>query len=242
MMKWLKGIINVSLLVGLGFLLSFTEQQQQNLPCQGVSIQLEDELTSFISRGEILLLLNGLVDSVEGLPLSELPLYEIELTIEQHALIAEAEAYVLPDGALEVVLKQKEPMVRLQHQSGKEFYLTEEGQPFPLSQIYTQRVLVANGHIADSDDVAAVARLSALIVKDDFWKAQITQVYLNEAKELELIPRVGNHTILLGKAEDLEEKLEKLMLFYTKGVPQTGWNSYRLINLKYKDQIVCVKR
>ena len=48
--------------------------------------------------------------------------------------------------------------------------------------------------------------------------------------------------ILLGSVELLEKKMEKLMLFYTKGVSQTGWNNYQLINLKYKNQIVCVKR
>lgn len=242
MMQWLKGILNASVLVGLAFLLSFTEKQQESLACKGVSIQLDNEATSFINRGEVLLILNSLVDSVEGLPLSELPLYEIEQTIEQHALVATAEAYVLPNGSLRISLKQKEPIVRVKNTSDKEFYLTDEAKPFPLSRNYTERVLIANGYVEDSTDVAAIAQIASFIVKDAFWKAQITQLYMNESKEIELIPRVGNHTILLGKAELLEEKMEKLMLFYTKGVSQTGWNNYQLINLKYKNQIVCVKR
>ena len=61
-------------------------------------------------------------------------------------------------------------------------------------------------------------------------------------KEIELIPRVGNHIILLGSEEEMEAKFEKLMLFYKKGVQQTGWNQYSIINLKYKNQLVCVKR
>jgi len=40
----------------------------------------------------------------------------------------------------------------------------------------------------------------------------------------------------------LEEKFENLKLFYSEGVKQTGWRKYKEINLKYKNQIVCVKR
>ena len=68
------------------------------------------------------------------------------------------------------------------------------------------------------------------------------QLHINENKEVELIPRVGNHVILLGGEEEMEEKFEKLLLFYQKGIQQTGWNKYSIINLKYKNQLVCVKR
>jgi cell division protein FtsQ len=241
-MSWLKNIAYVILVGGLAFLLGFTEQQQEALPCAGVKIQLNNEVESFVTRGEVIHILNSIVDSLSGLPTKELPLYEMEKTIEQHGLIEDAEVFVLPSGELQVELTQKKPIVRVQNISDNEFYVTMDGNPFPLSRNYTQRVLIANGHIADSVDVAQVTKLSRYIVQDAFWKSQIIQVYLNENKEFELIPRVGNHTILLGGLEEMEEKFEKLMLFYQKGVQQTGWNNYSLINLKYKNQLVCVKR
>ena len=70
----------------------------------------------------------------------------------------------------------------------------------------------------------------------------IVQIYVDEKNNVELIPRVGNHNIILGDASDLENKLEKLMIFYKKGLSKTGWNEYSTINLKYKNQIVCTKR
>lgn len=241
-MNWLKNIVYLILFGGLVVLLGFTEQQQDALPCAGVQIQVNNEAESFVTRGEVIHILNSIVDSLSGLPIKELPLYEMEKTIEQHGLIENAEVFVLPSGELQVEFTQKKPIVRVQNRSGKEFYITMDGSPFPLSRNYTQRVLIANGHIADSIDLARLTKLSAYIVQDDFWKAQITQIYLNENKEFELVPRVGNHTILLGGLEEMESKFEKLMLFYQKGVQQTGWNNYSLINLKYKNQLVCVKR
>lgn len=241
-MKWLKNILNVLLLGTLFFLLGFTAVQQEEYPCQGVSIVLEDETSSFVTKGEVLLIINSLVDSIEGLPLKELPLYEIEKTIEQHALIKSAEAFILPNGELNVRLEQKQPVVRVQNGQGKSYYLDVEGKPFPLSRNYTERLMIANGNIMDSMDVAAVSKVANHIHQDEFLSAQIMQLHMNENKEIELIPRVGNHIILLGSVVEMEDKFDKLMLFYRKGVQQTGWNQYSIINLKYKDQLVCVKR
>jgi cell division protein FtsQ len=36
----------------------------------------------------------------------------------------------------------------------------------------------------------------------------------------------------------MEKKFENLRLFYEKGLPQVGWNTYREIDISYEDQIV----
>ena len=241
-MRWLINIFNASLICGLIFLLAFTSVKQDSSPCNGVTIKLENEATSFVTKGEVLQIINSLVDSIDGLPLDELPLYEMEKTIEQHALIKTAEVFVLPNGQLIVKVKEKEPVVRLQNTQGKSYYLDEEGNLFPLSSNHTQRIMIANGNITDSVDVSVISKISNYIHQNEFWKAQIMQLHINANKEVELIPRVGNHIILLGSEEEMEEKFEKLLLFYQKGIQQTGWNKYSIINLKYKNQLVCVKR
>ena len=60
--------------------------------------------------------------------------------------------------------------------------------------------------------------------------------------DIELIPRVGNQRIILGDADSLEKKMTNLLLFYKKAMPQVGWDTYRTINIKYTNQIVCEKR
>lgn len=83
--------------------------------------------------------------------------------------------------------------------------------------------------------------LATFINEDKFWKAQIEHVYVTNDKEFELIPRVGNHRIVLGNVEDIEEKFNKLMFFYKDAVNVVDCNEYRTINLKFKDQIICTK-
>ncbi|MFM9007627.1 MAG: cell division protein FtsQ, partial [Bacteroidota bacterium] len=84
---------------------------------------------------------------------------------------------------------------------------------------------------------------TALAVEaDTFWSANTEQLYVNENQELELIPRLGQHRILLGDTTDLSDKLERMRIFYLQGLNKTGWDKYELINLKYKNQVVCTKR
>ena len=61
-------------------------------------------------------------------------------------------------------------------------------------------------------------------------------------QEVELVPRVGNHRIMLGTLEGFEEQLAYLKLFYEQAIPKMGWEKYSMINLKYKNQIVCTKK
>ena len=68
------------------------------------------------------------------------------------------------------------------------------------------------------------------------------QIFVHPDNEVELIPRVGNHRIMLGTFEGFEEKLDKLQLFYEQAIPKVGWEKYSIINLKYKNQIVCTKK
>ena len=89
------------------------------------------------------------------------------------------------------------------------------------------------------DDAFKIARF---VRQDKFLNAQIEQLFVNKELDWVLIPKVGNHTIVLGSAEDLEAKFKKLKLFYKKAMKNIGWDKYRTINLKYKNQVVCTKK
>ena len=60
--------------------------------------------------------------------------------------------------------------------------------------------------------------------------------------EIQLVPRVGDHLLILGTADNVESKLERLMNFYEKGLDNVGWNKYRSVSVAYENQVVCKKR
>ena len=68
-----------------------------------------------------------------------------------------------------------------------------------------------------------------------------SQVYINSEKDVDLVTRVGNHTVKMGSLEGYENKLNKLYAFYKNALPLEGWNKYSVINLKYGNQVICKK-
>ena len=73
-------------------------------------------------------------------------------------------------------------------------------------------------------------------------RVPILRINVLPGKEIELIPRVGNHIIYLGKLEHFEDKLGRLKTFYEKGLNQVGWNKYSRISLEFGNQIICTKK
>jgi cell division protein FtsQ len=84
---------------------------------------------------------------------------------------------------------------------------------------------------------------------DSFWSSQIVQINVPGTGEgvwreplLELVPRVGDHTVLLGALDGGEAaRLSKLRLFYSEGLARAGWDTVRHIDIRYDGQIVCTK-
>ena len=241
-MKWIRIISQFLFLGCIIFLLAFTNTRYSNNTCVDYRINLADENTSLITRGEIILLMESINDSIVGTTIAKVPIYEIERKIESLNYVQNAEVYINMEGMLHIDVIEKKAIVRVSPKIGNDFYMDAQGSIFALSNNYTKHLLVASGNIQDTADYISVLKLAKQISSDSLWSSQIMQIYIKENKEIELVPRVGNHKILFGDISDVEEKLRRLYLFYKKGVNQVGWNDYEEINLKFKNQIVCVKR
>jgi len=73
-------------------------------------------------------------------------------------------------------------------------------------------------------------------------KIQIEQIYVTKNREYEFVPKVGRHIIIFGGIENMNEKFKKLLVFYHQGINNAGWNTYKSINLKFENQVVCSKK
>jgi cell division protein FtsQ len=155
------------------------------------------------------------------------------------------------DGVINVEISQRQPILRIVNRFDQDFYVDQHGLKVPLSANFTARVLVANGYIdelfANQVDTLhtpvamEVFKTADFIRRDSLWNAQIAQIYVNKDHGIELVPRVGNNRILLGDADSLESKFHNLLVFYKQAMPQVGWAAYKVINIKYANQVVGVR-
>ena len=237
-------------LSGLVTLMSFISVKKSGQVCREIKIIIPGT-SSFIDRNDVSQLVSQNAGTLVGMPMNEINIHAIEKALKSNPYIREARVYGDMDGVLHLEVDQRQPVLRILNYSNQDFYVDREGYKIPSSVNYTPNVLVANGFIMEGFS-GRIDTLRTSVAKDLFkaatfmgndvlWKDQIEQMYVNEQKEIELIPRVGNHKIVLGTADSLDVKLNNLLIFYKKAIPAVGWDAYKTINIKYSNQIICEK-
>ncbi|MCK5838243.1 MAG: hypothetical protein KAG99_00280 [Bacteroidales bacterium] len=263
-MKRVLHIILMLLLVAIVvIILGFIEKEQESVRICKIKIKIDNNNSEpFITDDDILLLIKKKYDSVIGRYMSEISLEELKQIIQNIPYSKRVDVFTAINGTLHVRIQQRQPSVRVINNNGEGCYIDADGYLMPLHPQKAARVIIANGNLTDplnavtslkiddkhnelgeSDlsDLEKVYLLVNCINNDKFLKAQIEQIYFNGTKEIELVPKMGSHIIHFGEINDMEKKFWKLKIFYTKILEQEGWEKYKIINLKYANQIVCSK-
>lgn len=210
--------------------------------CEGVEVEVrEGAVAQFVTSGEVIELLKREGVYPVGKDWKEVNTEKLEKSVEAHAMVSEAEAYVTPCGKVKVVVCQREPVLRVQGREGN-FYVDRCGQIMPLSARSTVSLPLARGYVERELATGMLYEIALFLRDDGYWHGQIAQLYVDRAGEVELIPSEGEHRIVLGKPEGFEEKLSNLRLFYEQAIPKFGWEKYSVISVKYRDQVVCTRR
>jgi cell division protein FtsQ len=246
----LYGFLWLVSLGGLVTLMSFIEIKKSEAKCEDIKVIIP-EVDSFIHRSDIDEMIRKNSGTLIGLNLHNIDIHGIENALKANPYIEEAKVYSDMNGIINVKIRQREPVLRILNYSNQDFYVDMNGLKMPISSNFTAHVLVANGFILEPfgnkvdtlrTKLARDLFKTALFVEGDtLWREQIEQLYVNQQSDIEMVPRVGNHKIILGTADSLQTKFTNLLAFYKKAIPVVGWDLYNTINLKYANQIVGVK-
>lgn len=244
MLKKILSILSVVVLAGylVYSVLAMTDRHEDSRLCRGVDLHITDSLHFDLIDEEMVLavLQEHSIDPV-GMPLEEIEPEKIEATLLMHPLVGKVQCYKTGGDMLRINLSSKVPLVRVINNRGQDFYVDSRGE------ILTQRSLavqlpVATGYIDRQFAAGELLEVVRVIDRSEFWKAQVEQINVTKDGQIELVPRVGDHLLILGTAQDVENKLQRLMNFYEKGLDNVGWNKYRSISVAYENQVVCKKR
>lgn len=165
---------------------------------------------------------------------------------DNNPLVRQAACYHTPDSLLRIDIEQRNPIIRVKsaigvsngkNRSMQDFYIDRDGAMMPAQTGTAIHLPIATGYIRQ-EHIAPLHDFAIFLKHHDFWADAITQIYVLEDGDVELVPRVGDHRILLGELTDYEKKLEHVRTFYDKVLPRKGWNAYRVINVKFDGQIV----
>jgi len=257
----MKRIFQITLftltVIGLITLTGFVVIKNMHTNIANVEINIyRNNENGFINRDQILSAINN-IDSINKLQINKVNTVDIEKVLMGNPYVDKVDSYTTINSNLLVNIKEKEPIIRIYDDGDKGFYLDGKGDIFPISRQYAPRIIIANGYIKEkiinpsgniSDSVynnsifRELFELTKLINNNNLLKAQINQIYVNSKGNFDLIPELGNHIIQFGSIVNAETKIKNLDAYYKKYLKTSIWDSYKTINLTYKNQIVCTKK
>lgn len=201
---------------------------------------------SFLNSEEIFDLTNDIINDSSIIDLNYL-----EEKIKSNKFIKDIEIYNNLNNVINININQFKPYARLINNIGDDYYIDKNGEIFPVSNKYSERVLLIffkNHKNIDKEkninffqNGNEIFKLINYINSNDFYKKQISQINVLKDGEIIMIPQITKQRIYFGNTDNMEIKFKKLELFYKNILPTKGWNYYESVNLKFKNQIVCNK-
>ena len=242
MIRIISIIVGV-LLLGYFFIAGFYfRKDRNNRLCTEVEVVIKDSLEEhFVGERELHEILRKKGIYPVKKKFASINTDEIEKAVLSNEMVANAEVYKTPSGIIKLEIEQKMPILRVMGVKGN-YYVDHRGKIMPISFRYVANVPIATGYVEKEFAKSDLYKFALFLQDNEFWNNQIEQICVFPNKEVELIPRVGRFRIVLGALDDFEEKLNKLRLFYDQAIPKVGWDKYSVIDLKYKNQIVCTKK
>jgi cell division protein FtsQ len=243
-------------------IIGFVSIKRSEAVCTKISVKIFDSTgLNLLSEKELTREIDLTGGKVINKKVNEINISKIERKIRNLHAVKKAEIYINIDGELIAEIVPRIPIVRVCNKKNQQYYIDKEGFLMPVVEGHAVRLLVANGNIShrpkfdtifniydkkhdkriDIKTLRDIHLLAGFIRSNDFWDAQIQQIYINNDDEIEMSTLVGNQIVILGTIDNFEEKFRNLEAFYKKGLPTVGWGTYKEINLKYKNQVVCTK-
>lgn len=206
-----------------------------------IKVEIVDSMKNrFVNSDYVIRKVKKYFKKKEILNINQINKQNLENFVNNNSYILKSEVYLLTNNEIKVKVWQRTPLFRVFSKNG--YYVDMKGEVFPLSKAYTKRVLIVTGDFSINFALSKLYELCKFINNDVFFKNYISQLYIKDKNNVIIIPTVGDYSIEMGNTDEFKLKLEKLRLFLKSSDKNAVWGKYKSLNLKYKKQIVCVKR
>lgn len=244
--------------------LALNDQQELIMESPFIQLELQNEMP-LLNKKDILTSIQKSQLFYSGFKRQNMNIAVVEDYLSKLNEVEKAEVFYNVGETWNIHVKLKKPIARIIPDSSMSFYLDSHGQPFNLIKKYHAHIipftginefdlgnmklnsqgLINNDSLITNKKLTEIYRISNYVCNSAFYSALIVQVHFSEEEGFVLIPRVGKHKIIFGRAPNeqiVAEKFEKLSIFYKEVIPYEGWEKYHTINLKFENQIVATKK
>ncbi len=238
---------------GMLVLLIAAMGKQKKNACQDYSVIIKGSAGKDFFLGEtdiVKLLKTASNGNIKGQPKSSFNLQQMENLLEENVWIKDAQLYFDNKDVLHVSVVERRPVARIFTSSGKTFYIDENEKGIPLSQNMSIKVPVFTGvpdkgnrSKKDSLLIHDIRVTAEFISGNTFWASQVAQIDVAPSSaggslEFDMVPVIGNHIVKLGSGENIQQKFNRLFVFYKQVLARSGFDKYKTIDVRFAEQVV----
>lgn len=233
----LFGVPLVLLLVYLVFVFFRIEQEEKIAKANGIVVEMTNPQFKFVNKDEIVKIAEKQLGNIKDIKLDSINKNTLELAIKKNPFVEDAQVFRSADNACRIQITQRSPVLRVWIDSTS-YYLDKEGYKMPTGTKYAALVHMYRGNVSEAFAKKKLLPFQAYLDTHPFWSEMIDYVMVNSKEELILYLRAKSGKIYLGKSDNIDEKLEKLLLFINKVGKHKGLESYESIDLRFDNQVV----
>ena len=167
--------------------------------CSKVNIEIADDATSgFIDTKVIKNRLQKAGVYPIGKRLNTVNARAIEDMLRTSPFVKTAECYKTEGGTVYISVTQRMPVIRIKADNGDDYYVDDNDCIMPRSN-YTSDLIIATGSISRRYATTYLSPLGKTIMQNDLWKNLVEQINILPDQNVEIVPRIGNHIVLLNE-------------------------------------------
>jgi len=254
MKNWKFILIRILWLIGALLLITlfvFAWKGKSDKKCNAIQIELTGNSNGFLfmDEKEILKFINEKGVNV-GMSINDINLIQLEKQLNEIKWVENTNIYFDNLQQLQVKIEQRLPVARLFTVSGNSFYIDKVATRLPLRQLSVIRLPIFTGFPSEQENLSKpdsvllsdILHFALIVKQDSFFLSQIAQINIAPNGDFEMIPALGDHTVLFGSVENIENKLNRLYTFYKKVWPSSGINAYQVLDLRFDHQLLALKK
>ncbi|CAM1363812.1 cell division protein FtsQ/DivIB [Tenacibaculum xiamenense] len=229
----------VALIAFLFFLYGFSSNRNGAKKVKNTVVEFEEGDNNFLTHNMVDKMLIQNQKFVENQPKSVVDLHFLETNVSANPYVEKATVFLTINGVLKTLIKQRKPVARIVNNDSI-FYVDNFGMKIPLSTNFSARVPLVSG-VGNAEEIKELIQLLQAISSDDFFKKEVIAIERDAQNEYFFTVRTGDYKIAFGKLESVPLKFKKLKAFYNKALIDGTIKKYKVINVKYHNQVVCTK-
>ena len=111
----------------------------------------------------------------------------------------------------------------------------------PLSEFHSARVPMISGNLSELS-LLDCHKIIEFVSQDVFLKKNIVGIRVRKDQDYVLQCRLDQFEVHLGAATALQEKTSNFKAFYNKALNDNSLQSYSLVDVRFKNQVVATKK